>query len=85
MFKSLIIASVLAVSALAFGPATTMSRMSTTKLSMSAEFLPGAVAPLGYFDPLGFCAGKTEGEVKVEPPFCDFAALFSSNPYLLSF
>ena len=66
MFRSIILACTLAVSAMAFGPATTMSRMSTTKLSMSAEFLPGAVAPLGYFDPLGFCAGKTEGEVKVE-------------------
>lgn len=32
---------------------------------MTAEFLPGALAPLGYFDPLGFCAGKTEGQVKV--------------------
>ena len=32
---------------------------------MSAEFLPGALAPLGYFDPLGFCKDRTEGEVKV--------------------
>ena len=32
---------------------------------MSAEFLPGALAPLGYFDPLGFCKDKTVGEVKV--------------------
>ena len=38
---------------------------SLMKLSMSAEFLPGALAPLGYFDPLGFSKGKTEGEVKV--------------------
>ena len=66
MFRSILLACTLAASAMAFGPAATMSRMSNTKLSMSAEFLPGAVAPLGYFDPLGFCAGKTEGEVKVD-------------------
>ena len=51
--------------AAAFRPVSSMSRQSLTKLSMSAEFLPGALAPLGYFDPLGFSKGKTEGEVKV--------------------
>ena len=49
----------------AFRPASSMSRQSLSKLSMSAEFLPGALAPLGYFDPLGFSKDKTEGEVKV--------------------
>ena len=49
----------------AFRPASSMSRQSLSKLSMSAEFLPGALAPLGYFDPLGLSKDKTEGEVKV--------------------
>ena len=49
----------------AFRPASSMSRQSLSKLSMSAEFLPGALAPLGYFDPLGLCKDKTEDEVKV--------------------
>jgi hypothetical protein len=66
MFRTLVIASVVMASAMAFSPASMMSRRSATKISMSAEFLPGALAPLGYFDPLGFCAGKTEGEVKVK-------------------
>ena len=52
-------------SAAAFRPVSSMSRQSLVKLSMSAEFLPGALAPLGYFDPLGFCKDRTEGEVKV--------------------
>ena len=65
MFRTLVIASAVLASAMAFSPASMMSRRSATKISMSAEFLPGALAPLGYFDPLGFCAGKTEGEVKV--------------------
>lgn len=66
MFRTLVIASIVLASAVAFSPASMIARRSATKISMSAEFLPGALAPLGYFDPLGFCAGKTEGEVKVK-------------------
>ena len=51
MFKIALIA-VLAGSAVAFR-ATSVSRMSKTRVSMSAEGLAGATAPLGYFDPLG--------------------------------
>ena len=65
MFRTVILVSALMASVAAFRPASSMSRQSLSKLSMSAEFLPGALAPLGYFDPLGFSKDKTEGEVKV--------------------
>ena len=51
MFKTALLAT-LAGSAVAF-QATPVSRLATTKLSMSAEGLAGVTAPLGYFDPLG--------------------------------
>jgi Chlorophyll A-B binding protein len=63
MFKTLAIASLIG-SVAAFGPARGMTVRTSSKVSMSAEFLPGAVAPLGYFDPLSLSAGKTTGEVK---------------------
>ena len=65
MFRIVLLVSAFMATAAAFRPVSSMSRQSLTKLSMSAEFLPGALAPLGYFDPLGFSKGKTEGEVKV--------------------
>ena len=51
MFKTALLAT-LAGSAVAFHAAP-VSRLATTKLSMSAEGLAGVTAPLGYFDPLG--------------------------------
>ena len=63
MFKSLVIASLVS-SAVAFSPARSTAIRASSKLSMSAEFLPGALAPLGYFDPLSLSAGKTTGEVR---------------------
>ena len=65
MIKTVLLISALVASVAAFRPASSMSRQSLAKLSMSAKFLPGALAPLGYFDPLGFCKDRTEGEVKV--------------------
>ena len=65
MFRTVLLVSAFMASVVAFRPVSSMSRQSLMKLSMSAEFLPGALAPLGYFDPLGFSKGKTEGEVKV--------------------
>lgn len=62
MFKFVIVSSVIA-SAVAFAPASRMLRVSP-KISMSSEFLPGAVAPFGYFDPLSLSKGKTEGECR---------------------
>ena len=63
MFKSLAVASLIS-SAVAFSPARCNTVIRSSKLSRSAEFLPGALAPLGYFDPLSLSAGKTEGEVR---------------------
>ena len=63
MFKSLALASLVG-SAVAFSPARISAVRQSHKVSMSAEFLPGALAPLGYFDPLSLSAGKTEGEVR---------------------
>jgi Chlorophyll A-B binding protein len=63
MFKSLAITSLIG-SAAAFSPARLTAVRQSHKVSMSAEFLPGALAPLGYFDPLSLSAGKTEGEVR---------------------
>ena len=63
MFKTALIAS-LAASAVAFRPAA-FARPSMVKVSMSAEGLAGQTAPLGFFDPLGLSAGKTDGEIKV--------------------
>ena len=63
MFKSLALATLVG-SAVAFSPARISSVRQSHKVSMSAEFLPGALAPLGYFDPLSLSAGKTEGEVR---------------------
>lgn len=51
MFKTALIAA-LAGSAVAFRAAS-VPRLAMTKVSMSAEGLAGATAPLGYFDPLG--------------------------------
>ena len=65
MFRTVILVAALMASVAAFRPASSMSSQSFSKLSMSAEFLPGALAPLGYFDPLGLSKDKTEGEVKV--------------------
>jgi hypothetical protein len=62
MFKSVIVCTVIA-SAAAFAPVSRMLRVSP-KISMSSEFLPGAVAPFGYFDPLSLSKGKTEGECR---------------------
>ena len=63
MCKTLAVASLIS-SAVAFAPARSMTVRTSSKVSMSSEFLPGAVAPLGYFDPLSLSAGKTEGECR---------------------
>ena len=90
MFRTIIFVSALLVSVAAFRPSASMARQAVTKLSMSAEFLPGALAPLGYFDPLGFCKDKTEGEVKVGRPHLNgllyfFASAMQTNRMLTNF
>ena len=46
--------SALAGSAAAFAPAQTGARCSTSLNAFTAADLPGALAPMGFFDPLGF-------------------------------
>jgi hypothetical protein len=60
MFTTLIIASSMA-SACAF---SLSSARSSSSLKMSAEGMVGQLAPVGFFDPLGFSAGKSSGELK---------------------
>ena len=55
--------SALAGSAAAFAPAQTGAR-STALNAFSAEDLPGALAPMGFFDPLGFAEKADEATLK---------------------
>eukprot|EP00984_Skeletonema_dohrnii_P004817 scaffold1694_cov122-Skeletonema_dohrnii-CCMP3373.AAC.7 len=55
--------SALAGSAAAFAPAQTGAR-STSLNAFSAEDLPGALAPMGFFDPLGFAEKADEATLK---------------------
>ena len=55
--------SALAGSAAAFAPAQTGAR-STSLNSFSADDLPGALAPMGFFDPLGFAEKADEATLK---------------------
>ena len=61
MISTVVIASIIA-SAVAFAPASRVHRSGA--LSMSAESLPGAIPPFGYFDPLGLSKGKSDFELK---------------------
>jgi Chlorophyll A-B binding protein len=60
MFKFALILSALAVAS-AFTSPRVVARSS---LKMSAESLTGSLAPLGFFDPLGLSAGKSDKEMK---------------------
>ena len=55
--------STLAGSAAAFAPAQTGAR-STSLNAFSAESLPGALPPMGFFDPLGFAEKADEATMK---------------------
>ena len=59
----LAIASVLAASAAAFAPSPT-ARTSSAMKAFTAEDLPGALAPMGFFDPLGFAEKADEKTLK---------------------
>ena len=61
MYK-LAIATLLAGSAAAFAPAP-MAR-SSTSINFSVDDLPGALPPMGFFDPLGFADGADEATLK---------------------
>ena len=64
MFKVIVLSAAIASTA-AFQPAR-MARPSFLKIAMSAESLSGQSAPLGYFDPLGLSADKSDGDVRVK-------------------
>lgn len=59
--KVIVICSILAVAS-----AFSTSRPSTGlgSLKMSAESMVGSLPPVGFFDPLGLSAGKSDGELK---------------------
>eukprot|EP00591_Stephanopyxis_turris_P000600 CAMPEP_0195507080 /NCGR_PEP_ID=MMETSP0794_2-20130614/601_1 /TAXON_ID=515487 /ORGANISM="Stephanopyxis turris, Strain CCMP 815" /LENGTH=57 /DNA_ID=CAMNT_0040633633 /DNA_START=26 /DNA_END=196 /DNA_ORIENTATION=+ len=57
MKTSIAIAALLAGSAAAFVPASLKS--STTSLKASVEGLPGALEPVGFFDPWGLAEKAT--------------------------
>ena len=59
----LAITALLAGSAVAFAPAS-MKSSSSTALRASAEGLPGALAPVGFFDPLGLAEKATDATLK---------------------
>jgi len=62
MFKFVALFSLLASAAAFQQSARPVAARSALK--MSAEGLPGALPPVGFFDPLGLSAGKTDGEIK---------------------
>eukprot|EP00984_Skeletonema_dohrnii_P020919 scaffold10322_cov76-Skeletonema_dohrnii-CCMP3373.AAC.2 len=62
MYKLALI-SALAGSAAAFAPAQTGAR-STSLNAFTAADLPGALAPMGFFDPLGFAEKADEATLK---------------------
>ena len=59
----LAIASLLAGSAAAFAPAP-MAKTSTAMNAFTVDNMPGALAPMGFFDPLGFAAKADEKTLK---------------------
>ena len=59
----LVIASLLAGSAAAFAPA--MNKASSTAMNaFTVDNMPGALSPMGFFDPLGFAAKADEKTLK---------------------
>ena len=47
-------------SAAAFAPSTSSNTKAASALQASAEGLPGALAPVGFFDPLGLAEKATD-------------------------
>mmetsp|Transcript_34658 Transcript_34658/g.63730 ORF Transcript_34658/g.63730 Transcript_34658/m.63730 type:complete len:222 (-) Transcript_34658:139-804(-) len=60
----LVIASLLAGSAAAFAPAMNSASSSTAMGAFNIDNMPGALAPMGFFDPLGFAAKADEKTLK---------------------
>jgi hypothetical protein len=51
-------------SAAAFAPSTSNQKATTALNAFMAEELPGSLAPMGFFDPLGFAAKADEATLK---------------------
>ena len=51
-------------SAAAFAPVATNNKATSTSLNFSAEDLPGALPPVGFWDPLGFADKADEATLK---------------------
>merc|ERR1712038_1541445 len=62
MGKSFAAILALATSAAAFAPAS--NNMAGSALKASVEGLPGALEPVGFFDPLGFAEKATDATLK---------------------
>mmetsp|Transcript_2818 Transcript_2818/g.6340 ORF Transcript_2818/g.6340 Transcript_2818/m.6340 type:complete len:222 (+) Transcript_2818:112-777(+) len=58
------IVSLLAGSAAAFAPAVNPSSCSTAMSAFTVDTMPGALPPMGFFDPLGFAAKADEKTLK---------------------
>lgn len=58
------IVSALVGSAAAFAPTSIIARTSTAMNAFTAADLPGAIAPMGFFDPLGFAEKADEKTLK---------------------
>jgi hypothetical protein len=56
--------SLFAASATAFAPAASSSQKTTSLNAFVAEDLPGILAPMGFWDPLGFAAKADENTLK---------------------
>ncbi len=59
----LVIASALVGSAAAFAPAP-IARTASAMNAFTVDSMPGALAPMGFFDPLGFAAKADEKTLK---------------------
>ena len=62
--KSAIIATIIG-SAAAFAPAQHACSSSTTMNAFTSADLPGALPPMGFWDPLGFAENADENTLKV--------------------
>jgi len=58
--KSAIFSAALVASASAFAPASQTATRSTSLNAWKDETIVGITAPMGFFDPLGFSAGKSD-------------------------
>jgi len=56
--------SLIVGSAAAFAPSTSSNNRATSAIQASAEGLPGALAPVGFFDPLGLAEKATDATLK---------------------